>query len=408
MKRYLQFFAIALVFVWTTQAQTVPNYVPTANLLGFWPFNGNANDLSGGGHHGTVNGALPTTDRFNVSNAAYGFNGAEYIVVPNHTSLSGFNDLTVSVWVNFANFNNIQNIVAKWYHILNCGSDNDTYLAAVSSNQLYWNTNNHNVALQSTPPTFVPGDVNQWKHLVFISDHLHGESIYVNGVLADTYTNSIGTICPSTNDLVFGAGNSGPQFHRFLSGKLDDIGVWNRVLTPCEITQLYTASVAAPLNVSASSPTVCAGKSATLSVTGTGTYTWNNVPGGSTLVVTPSVNTTYTVVGVDPTTSCRTSGTVSIQVVNCEVGLVSFGLQSSLKVFPNPSTGQLSVRIDASQEQVYTLFISDFTGKRIAISEIKGGALDLSVDGLQTGCYLLEISDSANRMVAHQKLLVKH
>ena len=48
----------------------VPNYVPTNGLLGWWPFNGNANDESGNGNDGTVNGATLTTDRFGVSNKA--------------------------------------------------------------------------------------------------------------------------------------------------------------------------------------------------------------------------------------------------------------------------------------------------------------------------------------------------
>jgi hypothetical protein len=42
-------------------AQNVPSYVPTNGLVGWWPFNGNANDESGNGNNGTVNGATLTT-----------------------------------------------------------------------------------------------------------------------------------------------------------------------------------------------------------------------------------------------------------------------------------------------------------------------------------------------------------
>jgi hypothetical protein len=55
----------------------VPNYVPTNGLVGFWPFNGNANDESGNGNNGTVNGATLTTDRFGVANRAYSFDGVD-------------------------------------------------------------------------------------------------------------------------------------------------------------------------------------------------------------------------------------------------------------------------------------------------------------------------------------------
>ena len=37
-------------------AQNVPSYVPADGLVGYWPFNGNANDESGNGNNGTKNG----------------------------------------------------------------------------------------------------------------------------------------------------------------------------------------------------------------------------------------------------------------------------------------------------------------------------------------------------------------
>ena len=60
-----------------TKAQ-VPNYVPTDGLVGWWPFNGNANDESGNGHDGVVNGATLTEDRFGSANAAFDFNGISH------------------------------------------------------------------------------------------------------------------------------------------------------------------------------------------------------------------------------------------------------------------------------------------------------------------------------------------
>ena len=57
-----------------TMAQTVPSYVPTSGLVGWWPFNGNANDESGSGNNGTVYGGVSdTSDRFGNSNSAFYF-----------------------------------------------------------------------------------------------------------------------------------------------------------------------------------------------------------------------------------------------------------------------------------------------------------------------------------------------
>ena len=47
----------------------------TDGLVGHWPLDDNANDESGLDNHGTVEGALLTTDRFGNSNSAYSFDG---------------------------------------------------------------------------------------------------------------------------------------------------------------------------------------------------------------------------------------------------------------------------------------------------------------------------------------------
>ena len=58
-----------------TAFSQVPSYVPTNGLVGYWPFNGNANDISGNGNNGTVNGATLTSDRNGVANKSYSFDG---------------------------------------------------------------------------------------------------------------------------------------------------------------------------------------------------------------------------------------------------------------------------------------------------------------------------------------------
>ena len=81
----------------------IPSYVPTNGLVGWWPFNGNANDESGKGNHGTVTGASLTLDRFGNTNTAYNFDGVSnkiYIGDPavNELDFKG-NPFTISLWV---------------------------------------------------------------------------------------------------------------------------------------------------------------------------------------------------------------------------------------------------------------------------------------------------------------------
>lgn len=75
--------------------------VPSSGLVGYYPFTGNANDLSGNANNGTVNGATLTNDRFGNPNAAYSFNGTtNFITVPNAASIASFpNGQTISMWL---------------------------------------------------------------------------------------------------------------------------------------------------------------------------------------------------------------------------------------------------------------------------------------------------------------------
>ena len=71
-------------------------------LVAYYPLSGNANDASGHGHNGTVQGANPTTDRFGNPNSAYYFDGInDYITVPDDGSFNVGNYLTISLWIKF-------------------------------------------------------------------------------------------------------------------------------------------------------------------------------------------------------------------------------------------------------------------------------------------------------------------
>ena len=53
---------------------------PNLGLIAWYPFNGNAQDESGNGHHGKVNGATLCQDRKGSNDSAYNFDGVnDYI-----------------------------------------------------------------------------------------------------------------------------------------------------------------------------------------------------------------------------------------------------------------------------------------------------------------------------------------
>ncbi len=109
-------FAFCIFTFEFAQAQ-LPTYLPTNGLAGWWPFNGNANDESGNGNNGVVNGAALTIDRFGNVGKAFEFDGLDdNVLVQNSSSLMILGDITMSAWVNtkgYDQIHNYQTIISK-------------------------------------------------------------------------------------------------------------------------------------------------------------------------------------------------------------------------------------------------------------------------------------------------------
>ncbi|MDH4403141.1 MAG: hypothetical protein QE264_02720, partial [Flavobacterium sp.] len=96
MKKHLLFFALLYVSIGNAQ---VPSYVPSNGLVGYWSFNGNANDVSGNGNNGTNNGATLINDRFGNANSAYELSTlTDNLTVNNVQPAFNNNALSVSLW----------------------------------------------------------------------------------------------------------------------------------------------------------------------------------------------------------------------------------------------------------------------------------------------------------------------
>lgn len=77
-------------------------------------------------------------------------------------------------------------------------------------------------------------------------------------------------------------------------------------------TSTVTVGTALSINMSPSAQTICSGNSTTISASGATTYTWSTGFVGSSIVITPTSNATYNVVGVSG--SCTGSNVASVNV----------------------------------------------------------------------------------------------
>ncbi len=229
--------------------------MPTNGLVGWWPFTGNANDLSGNGNNGTVNGATLTTDRFGNTNAAYSFDGVnDFISIPDNNSLDFTTTYTISVWVQIPDYSTPQ---------FPNGSGNTDAVRTIlgkprgagwqtgySINSVYQDLSNNcsHVNHNGTSQTFVvsnaPLPLNTWINIIAVKTPTN-ISLYRNGVLEQT-TNTTLTLINSSEPLYIGKEftNTAPvDWYRWFKGKADDIGIWNRALTQQEVTNLYNSSL---------------------------------------------------------------------------------------------------------------------------------------------------------------------
>ena len=238
MKKLLSF---SILLLCTTIFAQVPSYVPTNGLVGYWPFNGNANDESGNGNNGVVNGATLAADRMGNDNSAYNLDGVnDYITIPDSPSLR-LSNATISSWISYTSASKMMLMVK--HNLLDAYNSNyafeiNEYTALKGPRVLgmYDNGNCNSYNWTNYHSNTDIGD-NQWHHLVgtFGNDFL---KIYIDGNFIGQIAtpNSVMNACAGS-ELLLGRGWNG--FPLWYNGKLDDLSIWNRVLTESEITNLY-------------------------------------------------------------------------------------------------------------------------------------------------------------------------
>jgi hypothetical protein len=222
--------------------QNIPSYVPTNGLVAWYPFNGNANDESGNGNNGTVNGATIVTDRFGNFNSCFSFDGInDYLSIPYKHSLSPANG-SVSYWMKTnGRVNNLQHTYGQGYGRPGMGLSPDNHL---HKSVLAWST-----ASGQFPYVVSISDVDSsnWVFVVGIYSTTDFK-IYINGVLENVSSTTLSQYYCDAPIQIGGYNypsycGFGPYSGQFFNGFIDDIAVFNRALTQQEITNLYNASL---------------------------------------------------------------------------------------------------------------------------------------------------------------------
>ena len=236
MKNILTTF-ILLVAVNVVSAQTLND-----SLIAYYPFNGDASDVSGNSNHGTVYGAVPTADRFGIANSAYSFDGdSDYIsYTPNQNFKPTTFPFAVTAWVKsnndsvpgtlFKNDNQPGQYTGVIFQVNPTGTLQIYYGDGGTTGMQYRRSKISSVIVND----------NHWHFVAAVVRGPQDMDIYIDGSYDAfaTYDGSGGNIAYTANNGVTGTVDV-VQGTFWFSGALDDIRFYHRNLTETDLQQIY-------------------------------------------------------------------------------------------------------------------------------------------------------------------------
>jgi Concanavalin A-like lectin/glucanases superfamily/Secretion system C-terminal sorting domain len=219
------------------------------NLLLYYSFDGNANDLSGNDYHGAPNGVSYGDDRFGNPNSAVLFDGIDdFIDFPNQTALKPQFPLSFSFWIKYES-NSVNDRAVfdtsfqddfssgVWF---NSQSSSGRHAVNHGDGSPFYNS--------SSRRTYVSNEeieISVWRHVAVVIRSSTDMEIYINcknfggehsgsgGNLE--YASSSGSLGRHDRDL-----GAAPLYFK---GSLDDFRYWDRAITISEIIELCDPSL---------------------------------------------------------------------------------------------------------------------------------------------------------------------
>jgi hypothetical protein len=418
-KKILLMTAIAIFGLVTITIAQVPSYVAPNGLVGWWPFNGNANDESGNGNNGTINGATLTFDRNSFANSAFLFNSSINTFI--QASIGIQDTMTISAWFNCVAPSTFYGMIYSYGDASATGS---TYSGQIMGPHPDWVSLGHvgkfhpyafsNGYLSEIIPNIF-SDNNQWHNMIvtYIPNdkiYLYIDGVYISNSTLNYFPITQGVITFG-RDLNNNAGFTTNQGK--FDGKIDDIGIWNRSLTQQEVTNLYNGC---QLTVSTqpNSQTININNNAQF-IAGTSdpsaTFQWQTDLGvgfqnlNSVGQYSGTTNDTITVSNVTMSNnnqpfrcivssgSCSDTTNVAVLTVNNNVGINETSQDKLFLVFPNPAQSVINVKTDSKLiGEIYSIY--DNAGRVVLTGKLNSQNTTIELENLSGGIYMFSVGEN--------------
>lgn len=340
-----------LFFIFLSSFCYVFGQIPTNGLIRDYSLTGTAMDYSISDQDGTNSGASLTSDRFGRVKSAYIFDnsGSDYISFPN-TNID-IDIYTYSIWANLSSLP----VSGNRYFALTIGSSSGDQVISYDNNYqpgvtnyngwtCHSYTNGTNVAVS----TGSDASIDQWYNVVSVRSS-SCLKLYVNGMLIDSVQDA-NTPYYGTGPIVFRIGsrfNGTLPFH----GKIDDVKIYNRVLSAEEVTALYNEGI-----------------------------DYQYVKVSDTLEINLNIS------GFNP-----------VEFVN------------TIKIFPNPTHEQITIST-SNYEKIssYTLKIANSQGQELFSNLINQQTFTLNLSEFGgEGIYFVSVIDNKDKVIDTKKIVLK-
>ena len=232
--------------------------------------------------------------------------------------------------------------------------------------------------------TYVYGAATTTPNMVtFVYDNVAGTLTgYGNAVVSQTTTQTAFTVSSTTGP--FKVGEYGTNNGLGLSGLMGDFRIYSSALTPAQVLSLYNATAAPSLSVSGSN-TICAGSTTTLTASGASTFTWSTGSNSTSIAVTPSATTTYTLAG--STGTCSAPPAMFTVSVNVCTSLSENAISSSdMSVSPNPTRGEVTIHVNTNEYK--SIKIMDVAGRVVYETETFENSFKTDLSNYAPGIYI--------------------
>ncbi|MGE0567672.1 MAG: T9SS type A sorting domain-containing protein [Bacteroidia bacterium] len=219
----------------------------------------------------------------------------------------------------------------------------------------------------------------------------------VSIIAAPTVAVTNATVCPNTPTTLTASGASSYTWNPGgLNGASQSFTVANTTVYTvigsngaCTDFEFATITVNQIPTISISDATICSGTSTMVTASGATTYTW--MPGnlnGASQTLNPASTTAYTITGANG--PCTNTKVFNLNVVTC-TGISKIELENGVKIFPNPTSGEISILTDKAftgKVEIYNaigqiVYEKDYTS-------MEKGRLDLS--NFENGIYILKLN----------------